>query len=62
MNMKEIKAMAKRMGVAPGTLKKAELIRTIQKAEHNNPCFDTAEKATCGQDACLWRKDCVGKK
>lgn len=62
MNMKEVKAMAKRMGVAPGTLKKADLIRAIQTAEHNDPCFDTAAKTSCGQDICLWRKDCLGKK
>lgn len=58
MNLKEVKAMARNLGVAPKNLKKAELIQAIQKAENNNPCFGISGE-TCGQDQCLWRKDCL---
>lgn len=58
MNVKEIKAMAKGLGIIPGKLKKAELIQAIQVAESNQPCFGL-DKGTCKQKACLWRDDCL---
>lgn len=59
MNLKEIKSMAKDLGIVAGKLKKAELIQAIQTAEKNLPCFGT--KDSCEQDTCLWKKDCVKK-
>lgn len=58
MKLEEIKTMAKTLGVAPGKMKKAELIRAIQLAEENPCCFETAQAESCGQSACLWRRDC----
>ncbi|MDF2566117.1 MAG: hypothetical protein K0Q53_2521 [Massilibacillus sp.] len=58
MNLKEIKAKAKELGILPKTLKKAELIREIQKNENNYPCFGFSVD-TCDQTNCLWRKDCI---
>jgi len=58
MNLADIKEKAVSMGIKPGKMKKGELIRTIQTAEGNTPCFDTGEKERCGQDRCLWRDDC----
>lgn len=58
MNLKEIKGIAKKFGIAPRSMKKAELIQTIQKAENNIPCFGTAN-GNCDQDKCLWRSDCL---
>lgn len=59
MNMQEIKSIARERGVKPGTLKKAELIRSMQKAEGNEACYCTGRAAVCGQDNCLWKDDCI---
>lgn len=58
MKLDEIKIKAKALGIAPGKLKKTELIRAIQLAEQNPVCFETAQAQECGQAACLWRQDC----
>ena len=61
MKMAEIRAIAqKRFKINPVGMSKTELIRKIQTAEGNYPCFGTAEK-TCDQQNCLWLEDCVGK-
>lgn len=59
MNMQEIKSIARERGVKPGTLKKSELIRSMQKAEGNEACYGTGRAAVCGQDNCLWKDDCI---
>ncbi len=58
MNMTDIKAIAKERGVKIGRLKKAELVRSIQKAEDNPECFCTSFSDQCGQEGCLWREIC----
>ena len=58
MNMIGVKDVARERGVKPGKMKKAELVRAIQSAEANAPCFNTRFSAACGQDGCLWREDC----
>ena len=58
MVVKEIKAIAKKMGISVGKMKKADLIRTIQETEGNTPCFQTGNMGTCGQENCCWRSDC----
>lgn len=58
MTVKEIKAIAKKMSINPGKMRKVELIKTIQIQEHNTPCFQTAESA-CDQVGCCWRGDCL---
>ncbi|WP_298268041.1 Rho termination factor N-terminal domain-containing protein [Geobacter sp.] len=58
MKMQELKEIAKQRGVKAGTMKKAELIKTIQRAEGNTDCFAEGKAATCRQDQCLWREDC----
>lgn len=58
MNMTQIRTMAKGLGVKTGKLRKAELIRAIQKAENNPQCFNTNFSQECGQEQCLWREDC----
>ena len=58
MVVKEIKAIAKKMGISVGKMKKADLIRTIQETEGNTPCFQTGNMETCGQENCCWRSDC----
>lgn len=61
MNMTEIKEKAKQLGIQAGKMKKADLIRTIQKKEGNFPCFETA-KDYCNQLACAWRDACLPEK
>jgi hypothetical protein len=58
MTMGEIKDKAKNLGINPGTMKKTELIRAIQSAEHNNACYGTTN-GTCQWTECCWRSDCL---
>jgi len=58
MNVKDIKEMATKMGIKPGKMKKADLIRSIQVTEGNTPCFQ-ARSSNCDQTACSWRADCM---
>ena len=58
MKLEDIKAIAKQFDIKAGKMKKAELIRAIQRAEGNEDCFESGKAACCGQDACLWREDC----
>jgi len=54
----DVRKRAKERGLKTSRLKKADLIRAIQVAEGNFPCFGTAREY-CDQVNCLWRKDCL---
>ena len=56
--MPEIKQKAKALGITPGKTKKAELIRAIQQAEGNIPCFGTSN-GQCAYNDCCFLADCV---
>ena len=58
MKLEEIKEIAKQHDIKVGKLKKAELVRAIQLAEVNDPCFEAGQASECGQAECLWRADC----
>jgi hypothetical protein len=59
MELKELKAKAKKLGIKPKPDTKREiLIRSIQAAEGNFPCFDTGNDS-CDQLGCCWRNDCL---
>jgi len=58
MKIQDIQKIAKKKGINPGKMNQTELIRAIQKAEGNIPCFATASVQACGQMNCLWRVDC----
>ncbi len=60
MKTAEIRERAKSLGVQPGRMRKADLIRAIQRAEGHFDCFGTAS-GSCDQQDCAWRKDCLGK-
>ncbi len=60
MRMEEVREMAKALGLKTARMKKVDIIREIQKAEGNFPCFGTAIDF-CDQTACLFRKDCLSK-
>ena len=57
MNMTEIIKKAKTVGVDPGKMKKAELIRSIQIAEGSSPCFGTSD-GQCAYAECCFIRDC----
>jgi len=59
MKLDEIKEIAKQHDIKVGKMKKADLVRAIQQAENNGVCFETGQAGSCGQEACLWREDCV---
>ena len=58
MKIQDIKDIAKKIGVQAGKMDKTGLIRAIQSAEGNAPCFATSAVQTCGQMSSLWRGDC----
>ncbi len=58
MKMEEIRRIAKAMGLKAGNLNKLELVRAIQRAEGNFPCYATRGHE-CDQINCLWREDCM---
>lgn len=59
MKLREIKVIAKGKDVKAGNMKKAELIKAIQRAEGNTDCFGAATSGECDQTNCLWREDCL---
>jgi hypothetical protein len=58
MTVKEIQGIAQKMGLKAGKMRKADLVRSIQMAEGNTPCFQTGAANSCDQVGCLWRSDC----
>ncbi len=59
MTVKDVRAKATEMGIQLGNkMKKADMIRTIQIAEGNTPCFQTGV-TSCDQVNCCWRSDCM---
>ena len=59
MTINETRTMAKSMGINTAKMKKSDMIRAIQRAEHNPDCYATPRVGDCGEDVCWWRKDCV---
>lgn len=60
MTKKDIQSKAKDLGVKGYTkLDTQELIRSIQSAEGNSPCFQSEIAPVCGLENCLWRSDCI---
>jgi hypothetical protein len=58
MKMDEVMAKAKALGIRIRGVKKADLIRQIQKAEGNFDCFGSAHDY-CDQWNCCFREDCL---
>ena len=55
MTVKELQKMAKEMGIKTKSLRKAEMIKEIQRNEGNFDCFGTATDY-CDQMGCLFGK------
>ncbi|MDA8428755.1 MAG: SAP domain-containing protein [Geobacteraceae bacterium] len=58
MKLEEIKSLAQLHSIKVSKMKKADLVRAIQRAEWNEQCFETGRSATCGQSECSWREIC----
>lgn len=57
MTLKQVQQKAKNLGIKNiRQYRKELLIRVIQEAEGNSPCFKGIEG--CGEHACLWRTEC----
>ena len=59
--MREIREIARQLGIRSTRMEKAELIRAIQRAEGNFDCYGTAVEGECDQEECLWREDCFNE-
>ncbi len=57
--LRDVRAMARRMGIDTRNVTLTELIRAIQRAEGNKDCYMTAQALKCRQTNCLWREDCA---
>lgn len=58
MNLEEIKSIAQLYSIKANKMKKAELIKAIQRAEGNEECFEAGKSGICGQIGCSWREIC----
>jgi hypothetical protein len=58
MKLEDVKKIAKDRDVQIKNMKKAELIRAIQRNEGNTECYNSNASDTCGQFSCIWRDDC----
>jgi MFS superfamily sulfate permease-like transporter len=58
MKIDEIKQIAQQHHIKLGRMTKSDLVRAIQVAEGNTPCFGSKNSSECGQSDCLWRADC----
>jgi len=59
MNFNQIKTTAKGMGINTRGMRKLDVVRAIQRAEHNIECYGTQRVDSCNEDSCLWRSDCL---
>ena len=59
MKMEEIREIASQKGLVIFHRYKKDLIRSIQEIEGYTLCYATGFSADCGQEACLWIKDCT---
>ncbi|MBN1307977.1 MAG: hypothetical protein JXA18_08680 [Chitinispirillaceae bacterium] len=61
MDITMVREKAKALGIKTARKNTTDLIKSIQKAEGNFPCFKTAN-GFCDQVDCLWRTDCLSSK
>ena len=60
LKINDIRNKANDLGVTfDKSAKKTDLIKAIQVAEGNSPCFATPKVGSCGQESCCWRGDCL---
>jgi hypothetical protein len=52
---------AKSLGIHPEGMERAEIIRAIQRAEGNTPCFGNSN-GKCVHTTCYFRAECLGRR
>ena len=57
-DMPKIRKKAKELGIRPGKMNKAELIRSVQTAEGYAACFGTSN-GQCAYTDCCFMEDCL---
>ena len=60
MKINDVRKRAKELNINTYGMKKPDMIRSIQRAEGNIPCFGTPRVPECNEPECLWRPDCEG--
>lgn len=58
MTFPQIKQIAAEHRIRVVGVKKADIVRAIQRHEGNNPCFATGKVSECDQPHCLWIAAC----
>ena len=62
MLLSQLQDQARSLGLSPAArMRKADLIRAVQTAEGNSPCFGAEWRYSCVQQDCAWRQDCLKK-
>ncbi len=61
MELREIREMAKALGVDATGMGKAEVVRAVQRAEGEVDCYASAAAEECDQEDCMWREDCFAE-
>ncbi len=55
----EVRTRAKTLGIKQANkIRKADLIRTIQRTEGHSDCFGAPWRLECAELDCCWREDC----
>ena len=58
MTIEEIRQRAEALGIPTTCRNKAELVRAIQSAEGNSPCFRSG-RSQCEHIGCCWLVECI---
>lgn len=59
LSMAQLREKAVYLGIEPGQMPKAELVRAIQTAEGHAACFATASADHCQHTDCCFSEDCL---
>ena len=59
MKIQKVRSIAKTKEVNSFRMSKGEIIRAVQEAEGNFPCFGTARDGFCDRKDCMWKEDCL---
>jgi hypothetical protein len=57
--LREVRSIARKLGIDTRNVTLTELIRAIQRVEGNKDCYMSAQVLTCREKSCLWREDCA---
>jgi hypothetical protein len=61
MKWREIQEKARGLCIRSHGLGKTDLIRSIQRAEHNLDCYGTDRVGVCQEKTCVWKIDCMAQ-